>query len=197
MEQYILYEGIFEKHRIKLSELFEFMEVDERKKFEEFTTEIINANVIYVSSNLTNFQTDEEKKNLEKIGHINLGIEFGKIKQNISLCFNKRNLELSTEVTEMRYNEDKEFRDKKLGEFGMTEEEKIKNIFLTCDEEGMTDYDWDKRDVYIEQLEDEKEKIYHDKDRRAAIEKAYVKASEFYTNKLLPGKEHKKVLFMD
>jgi hypothetical protein len=188
MGQYISYEGIFKKGNIKLNELIEFMETEDRGKFESITNEVLSGNIQYIDFNLSVPKNEEERKKLEETGHIVL--------KGLSVYFSKRRLQINTEEQESKFNVDKEFREKKMKELGMTEEEKIKNIFLTRYDDGLTVYESDKKCEYIEQLEDVKENIYNNLERRGILEKAYIKASEFYTNKLCPNEVHKKIKFI-
>jgi glucan-binding YG repeat protein len=188
LEQYIYYEGIFKKGNIKLNDLIEFMETEEREKFKSIKNEVLNGTIQYIDFNLSVPQNEEEREKLEEIGHIVL--------KGLSVYFSKKRLQINTEEQESKFNIDQEFRERKMKELGMTEEEKIKNIFITRYDDGLTEYESDKKNEYIEQLEDDKENLYNNLERRGILEKAYVKASEFYTNKLCPGEVHKKIKFI-
>jgi hypothetical protein len=187
LEQYIYYEGIFKKGKIKLNELIEFMEIEEREKFKYIKNEVLNAVIQYIDFNLPVPKNEEEQEKLEEMGHI--------ILNGLSVYFSKRRLRINTEEQESKFNIEQEFREKKMKELGMTEEEKIKNIFLTRHDDGLTVFESDKKCEYIEQLEDDKENIYKNLERRNILEKAYVKASKFYTDTYLPNEMHKKIKF--
>ena len=62
LKQYIYYKGIFKNGTIKLNELIEFMEAEEKEKFKSITNEVLNRNVIYINAEFSVFQNEKEQK---------------------------------------------------------------------------------------------------------------------------------------
>jgi hypothetical protein len=114
----------------------------------------------------------------------------------VYLVFKKENLSIITEKAEEDFIKIPNFREEKMFELGMTEKEKIKNIFKPKNEDGLTEYEEDMQSEFWDKLDNEKEWIYNNKELVQILMEAYIKASEYYANEFIRDKPLEKVKFL-